>query len=96
MRLAKFTINTRNFDHFLLKHLQTSRITVTKSEKMKVVLFLTIVLAYECLCQQRYTSKFDNVDVDGILQNERLLKNYMNCLLDKGKCSNDAAELKSK
>nr|AUF72997.1 chemosensory protein [Anoplophora chinensis] len=60
---------------------------------MKVVLFLTVIFVIGCLCQ-KYTTKFDNVDLDNILKNERLLRNYMNCLLDKGKCSSDAVELK--
>ena len=45
---------------------------------------------------QTYTSKFDNVDLDQILKSDRLLRNYLNCLLDKGKCTPDGAELKSK
>ncbi|KAG5883699.1 hypothetical protein JTB14_007418 [Gonioctena quinquepunctata] len=43
---------------------------------------------------EKYTTKYDNVDVDTIIKSERLLKNYVNCLLDKGKCTPDAAELK--
>lgn len=43
---------------------------------------------------QRYTTRYDNVDLDQILRSDRLLKNYVNCLLDKGKCSPDGAELK--
>ena len=45
---------------------------------------------------QTYTSKFDNVELDQILKSDRLLRNYLNCLLDKGKCTPDGAELKSK
>nr|WJJ63296.1 chemosensory protein 11 [Pachyrhinus yasumatsui] len=44
--------------------------------------------------KESYTSKFDNIDVDEILHSERLLKNYMNCLLDKGRCTPDGKELK--
>lgn len=44
----------------------------------------------------KYSTKFDNVDLDEIIQNQRLLKNYVNCLLDKGNCSPDGQELKSK
>lgn len=45
---------------------------------------------------EKYTTKYDNVDLQEILKNKRLLKNYVNCLLDKGNCSPDGAELKSK
>lgn len=50
-----------------------------------------VVLADE----QKYTTKYDNIDLDEILKSDRLLKNYVNCLLEKGKCTPDGAELKS-
>lgn len=43
-----------------------------------------------------YTTKYDNLDLDEILKSDRLLLNYVNCLLDKAHCSPDADELKSK
>lgn len=43
----------------------------------------------------KYTTKYDNIDIDQILSNDRLFTNYYNCLLDKGKCSPDGQELKS-
>lgn len=43
----------------------------------------------------KYTTKYDNIDLDEIIKSDRLLKNYVNCLLDKGKCTPDGAELKS-
>ena len=44
----------------------------------------------------RYTTKYDNIDLDEILKSERLLKNYFNFLLDRGKCTPDGSELKRK
>ncbi|XP_030749781.1 ejaculatory bulb-specific protein 3-like [Sitophilus oryzae] len=41
-----------------------------------------------------YTTKYDNVDILEVLNNERLLKNYVNCLLDQGPCTSDGMELK--
>ncbi|XP_030749780.1 ejaculatory bulb-specific protein 3-like [Sitophilus oryzae] len=41
-----------------------------------------------------YTTKYDNIDVDAILASKRLLRNYVNCLLDKGACTNEGKELK--
>lgn len=35
-----------------------------------------------------------SVNVEEILANKRLLRNYLNCLLDKGKCSPEAQDLK--
>ncbi|KAJ8872136.1 hypothetical protein PR048_025738 [Dryococelus australis] len=33
--------------------------------------------------EDKYTTQYDNVDIDAILNNERILKNYVNYLLDK-------------
>lgn len=46
--------------------------------------------------KNKYTTKYDNIDLDQIIANDRLLNNYVNCLLDQGKCSKDGEELKSK
>nr|UTN00841.1 chemosensory protein [Semanotus bifasciatus] len=61
---------------------------------MRAALILTVLFCVEVLCGPQYTNKYDNVDLDGIIGNERLLKNYVNCLLDRGKCTADASELK--
>ncbi|XP_044264421.1 ejaculatory bulb-specific protein 3-like [Tribolium madens] len=42
----------------------------------------------------KYTTRYDNVDVDRILHSKRLLLNYINCLLEKGSCSPEGRELK--
>uniref|UniRef100_A0A8D9E7L9 Ejaculatory bulb-specific protein 3 n=1 Tax=Cacopsylla melanoneura TaxID=428564 RepID=A0A8D9E7L9_9HEMI len=42
-----------------------------------------------------YTTKYDNIDLDEIIANDRLFTTYYNCLLDKGKCSPEAEELKA-
>lgn len=46
--------------------------------------------------ENKYTTKYDNVDLDEILKSDRLLNNYIKCLLEQGKCTPDGAELKSK
>ncbi|RZC39775.1 chemosensory protein [Asbolus verrucosus] len=57
-----------------------------------VALFVAFfVIAYAA---EKYTTKYDNVDLEKILKSERLLRNYVNCLLDKGRCSPDGQELK--
>ncbi|KAL0278738.1 UNVERIFIED_CONTAM: hypothetical protein PYX00_000469 [Menopon gallinae] len=43
---------------------------------------------------EKYTTKYDNVDLDEIFKSDRLLNNYINCLLEKGKCTPDGSELK--
>lgn len=59
-----------------------------------IVLFFgfTVVLGDE----SQYTTKYDNIDLDEIIKSDRLLKNYVNCLLGKGKCTPDGLELKRK
>lgn len=42
-----------------------------------------------------YTTKYDNIDIEAILQNDRLLNNYVGCLLDQNPCTPDGAELRS-
>lgn len=67
---------------------------------MKCVAGIVLLVLAATFCQARpddqYTNKYDNIDIDEILQSDRLLKNYMNCLLDKGNCTPPGAELKSK
>ncbi|XP_016927610.1 ejaculatory bulb-specific protein 3 [Drosophila suzukii] len=43
---------------------------------------------------KQYTSKFDNVNVDEVLGNNRVLNNYLKCLMDKGACTPEGRELK--
>lgn len=59
------------------------------------LLFSFLIVTKIALCEQ-YSSKFDNIDIDEILGSERLLKNYFNCIMERGPCSPDGTELKSK
>lgn len=58
--------------------------------KSLLVLSLVVAIAY---CANPY-DKYKNVDVDQILRNNRLLDNYLKCLLDLGRCTSDGNELK--
>nr|BAI82450.1 chemosensory protein 2 [Delia antiqua] len=44
--------------------------------------------------KQTYDNKFDNIDIDEILGQERLLKNYVKCLEGLGPCTPDGKMLK--
>jgi hypothetical protein len=44
----------------------------------------------------RYTSRYDNIDLDSFLGNQRALNAVIKCLLEKGPCSPEGKELKSK
>ncbi|XP_054277651.1 ejaculatory bulb-specific protein 3-like [Macrosteles quadrilineatus] len=62
---------------------------------MRFVLFLAAVLAVTIAYpEEKYTTKYDNVDLDDILNNERLLKKAFSCLMDESGCTPDIAELK--
>ena len=39
-------------------------------------------------------SRLENFDVDVLLKNDRILNNYMKCILDKGPCTTEARDLK--
>lgn len=43
-----------------------------------------------------YTGKLAQIDVEAILNNQRILKSYLNCFLDKGPCTSEGREAKSK
>nr|QGH51245.1 putative chemosensory protein 2 [Conopomorpha sinensis]WGJ79143.1 chemosensory protein 4 [Conopomorpha sinensis] len=45
--------------------------------------------------EQKYTDRYDNVDVPQILSNQRLLVPYLKCVLEQGRCSPDGKELRS-
>lgn len=60
---------------------------------MKSVLVFLFVVA-SAFAVEYYTSKYDDIDIDGILNNERLFNNYLKCLLDQGKCTEEGRVLK--
>jgi len=59
-------------------------------------LFAATAVVYVYARPEEYTHRFDNIDVDQILRNDRLLKRYIDCLLDKPnvRCPPEAIELK--
>lgn len=65
---------------------------------VRLILLFGLVIAAQCTVskEKTYTTKYDNVDLDDILKNERLLKSYVDCLLEKGTCTPDGLELRSK
>lgn len=58
-----------------------------------IILLATLVAGV--LAADKYTTKYDNVDLDSLLNNERLLSRAFGCLMDEGGCTPDIAELKS-
>ncbi|CAG4947241.1 unnamed protein product [Colias eurytheme] len=72
-------------------------VCVKKYLRMKgaVLCVLGLIAVAAALPQLQYTDRFDNINIEEILGNPRLLKAYINCVLDKGKCTNEGRELKS-
>lgn len=62
-----------------------------------IVVSMLVCLAWVVLAEEtKYTNKFDNVNLDDILNSDRLLTNYVKCLKGTGKCTPDGTELKRK
>ncbi|CAG9563990.1 unnamed protein product [Danaus chrysippus] len=59
------------------------------------VLCLLSVVAMVAARPETYTDRFDNINLQEIINNHRLLKAYINCVLEKGKCTNEGRELKT-
>ncbi|XP_062563272.1 ejaculatory bulb-specific protein 3-like [Armigeres subalbatus] len=57
-------------------------------------IFILFALAVMATAQDSYPTKYDNIDVDEILNSDRLFKNYFNCLMDAGPCTPEGNELK--
>ncbi|GBP07813.1 Ejaculatory bulb-specific protein 3 [Eumeta japonica] len=64
------------------------------SLKKKMKYFLIVCLAVAAYGADHYSSKYDNFDVDTLISNDRLLKSYINCFLDKGRCTPEGADFK--
>nr|QEV81556.1 chemosensory protein 14 [Grapholita molesta] len=61
---------------------------------MMLKYFVVLCVASWALADEKYTDKYDKIDLDEILGNKRLLQAYVNCILDKGKCTPEGKELK--
>lgn len=59
-----------------------------------VIVFVSVVVFV--VSQETYSDKYDNVDVDEILNNQRLYQKYFDCIMGKGKCTADGTELKGR
>ncbi|CAH2089576.1 unnamed protein product [Euphydryas editha] len=43
---------------------------------------------------EKYTNKYDNINIQEILDSDRLLEAYFKCLMDNGPCTTEGKELK--
>ncbi|XP_029659463.1 ejaculatory bulb-specific protein 3-like [Formica exsecta] len=63
---------------------------------MRLTFILLSIFVFSGLVSgtENYLDMYDNVDVDAILKSDRLLNQYMDCILEKGSCTADARSLK--
>ncbi|XP_063894380.1 ejaculatory bulb-specific protein 3-like [Helicoverpa armigera] len=60
---------------------------------MKFIL-IAMAIALVCAYAEEYPNKYDNMNLDEVLGNKRLLNGYMKCALDKGPCTAEGRDLK--
>lgn len=65
---------------------------------MRFMIVSLVSLAFSVLVSgiEYYSDNYNYADVDVILNNTRLLNQYMACLLDKGPCTADGRTIKRK
>lgn len=63
---------------------------------MKLAFVMAFLLGAVCMVMSQKQTIKTKSTVDAILINNRVLTNYLNCLLDKGPCSREGTQLKSK
>ncbi|XP_049963418.1 ejaculatory bulb-specific protein 3-like [Schistocerca serialis cubense] len=63
-----------------------------------LIFYCCLVAAVAIPAKAAPQDKLDNFNVDEILNNDRLLKSYIQCMLDAddGKCTNEGKEIKSR
>nr|AZB49399.1 chemosensory protein 7 [Heortia vitessoides] len=60
---------------------------------MRIIIFFSCLVA-AVFAADKYNSKYDNFDVDTLISNDRLLKAYINCFLEKGRCTPEGADFR--
>ncbi|XP_050464331.1 ejaculatory bulb-specific protein 3-like [Cataglyphis hispanica] len=61
---------------------------------MKKYFLILASLMMILVTAEKYSRKYDEVDVDKILQSNRILNNYIRCLLDEGPCTAEGRALR--
>nr|UNG39403.1 chemosensory protein 9 [Apocheima cinerarius] len=59
---------------------------------MKLLVVLGCLAA--AVVAEKYTDKYDNINLQEILENKRLLLAYIDCIMERGKCTPEGKELK--
>lgn len=61
-----------------------------------IVYILALIVLASAADNKNYSTKYDGIDVDRILSNDRVLTSYIKCAMEEGPCTPDGRELKSK
>lgn len=82
--------------HSLPNHLNMKNYSLAIAFGIAVVVVLASLASAQDL--NKYTGKYDDVDIEAILNNDRLLNKYFECLIaeEESSCTADGKELKSK
>lgn len=59
-------------------------------------IFIAILIASPLVLGDFYSSRYDDFDIQPILENDRILLGYTKCFLDQGPCTPEAKDFKSK
>ncbi|NP_001156287.1 ejaculatory bulb-specific protein 3-like precursor [Acyrthosiphon pisum] len=61
---------------------------------LAVAFFIATTMTMVQAAPAKYTTKYDNVNIDDILNNDRLVASYFKCLMETGKCTPEGEEIK--
>lgn len=90
-----YFIKSLNSVNFVFNHDNWTYQSDRKMCKIQCAFVLCTLFVIYVAADTKYTNKYDNIDVDKILTNERVLSNYIKCLMDEGPCTPEGRELKS-
>ena len=66
----------------------------TRKRMKPIVIVILIVMAAASAQQQSSWEALENLDVDNVLKNTKLVKRYLDCLLDRGRCEKNGRDWK--
>ncbi|XP_055542312.1 ejaculatory bulb-specific protein 3-like [Wyeomyia smithii] len=61
---------------------------------MKLLFVIAMAIVVVVAQDSTYTTKYDNIDIEEILNTDRLFTGYYKCLMDMGPCTAEGNELK--
>lgn len=64
-----------------------------KTTFVLLVCFAALAISF---CAETYDTRYDNINIDEILSNDRILSSHIKCLLGKGPCTKEGRQLKRK